>query len=121
MRRPARRAWSALPLLVALAPASAAGQQPRSVGEELNVIRWKEDYGFLRDRPDPTLLERLKFIPLNELRTAYLTLGGQVRERVERYEPAFFGLTGGSSFTSFGTRLLADADLHLGARFRTFV
>src|SRR4029450_8875493 len=51
----------------------------------------------------------------------YLTLGGQVRERVEHYDPAFFGLPGGATFTSFGTRLLADADLHLGARFRTFV
>src|SRR5262249_12847965 len=44
-----------------------------------------------------------------------------LRERVEGYDPAFFGLTGGSTFTSYGTRLLADADLHIGSRFRTFV
>src|SRR5262249_27257797 len=75
---------------------------------------------FLRDRPEPTLLERLKFIPLNRTRSAYLTLGGQLRERVERYRPAFFGLPGGTEFTSYATRLLADADLHLGTRFRAF-
>jgi hypothetical protein len=109
-------------VLGALAPAPAAPQeQPRSVGEELNIIRWKEDYGFLRDRPETTFLERLKFIPLNRNRSAYLTLSGQLRERIESYDPAFLGLPGGSTFTSYGTRLLAGADLHLGARFRTFV
>jgi hypothetical protein len=99
----------------------AAAQDLRSVGSELNVIRWKEDYGFLRDKAQPTLVERLKFIPLNESKSAYLTVGGQIRERIEGYDPAFFGLPGGPSFTSYGTRLLASADLHLGPRFRTFV
>jgi hypothetical protein len=107
-------------LLVALAT-FAAGQETRSVGSELNVVRWKEDYGFLRDKEEPTLVERLKFIPLNDRGSAHLTLGGQFRERIEAYDPAFFGLPGGPSFTSYGTRLLAHADLHAGARFRTFV
>jgi Alginate export len=115
----ASRALSGVFLLAVVA--SNARGQTRSVGDELNVIRWKEDYAFLRDRKEPTLLERLKFIPLNDGGTAYLTLGGQLRERVEGYDPAFFGLPGGSDFTSYATRLLADADLHLGARFRTFV
>ena len=66
MRRASVCALAAVLGLGAFAPAPAAPQeQPRSVGEELNIIRWKEDYGFLRDRPEPTLLERLKFIPLN--------------------------------------------------------
>lgn len=121
MKRTALLASPAVALLAALVPAPAAGQEPRSVGAELNVIRWREDYRFLRDRPQPTLIERLKFIPLNQGRTAYLTLGGQVRERVERYDRAFFGLPGGATFTSSATRLLADADLHLGARFRSFL
>jgi hypothetical protein len=119
MRSAAPRAFLAALLLAAAA--SAARGQTRSVGDELNVIRWKEDYSFLRDRPQPTLLERLKFIPLNGGGTAYLTLGGQVRERVEGYDPAFFGLPGASTFTSYGTRLVADADVHLGARVRTFL
>jgi Alginate export len=121
MRRAAICAVSTV-VLGALAPSPAASQElRRSVGEELSTNRWKEDYGFLRDRPEPTLLERLKLIPLNRGRSAYLTLGGQLRERVESYDPAFFGLPGGPSFTSFGTRLLAHADVHLGARFRAFV
>src|SRR5262249_6868932 len=107
-------------LLLAAFARFATAQEPRSVGSELNVIRWREDYGFLRDKEQPTLVERLKFIPLNESKSAYLTVGGQIRERVEGYDPAFFGLPGGPTFTSYATRLLADADPHLGARFRTF-
>ena len=112
--------WAA-PLVVTLAAAPAAGQEARSVGEELNVIRWREDYRFLRDRPQPTLVERLKFIPLDKDKKVYLTLGGQLRERLESYDPAFFGLPGGAAFTSYATRLLAHADLHVGGRFRSFV
>lgn len=116
-----RRLGGAVPLLLAAFPALTSAQPARSVGDELNVIRWREDYRFLRDRPQPTLVERLKFIPLDRGRSAYLTLGGQVRERVEGYDPSFCGLTGGSTFTSLATRLLVDADLHVGTRFRTFV
>ena len=103
-----------------LVAAPARSDDARTVGGELNVVRWKEDYRFLRDRPAPTALERLKFIPLNDGGSAYLTLGGQIRERVEAYQPSFFGLPGGPSFTSYATRLLVDADLHLGPRFRAF-
>src|SRR5262245_52167541 len=122
MRRAVLLSWSVVLLGLALAPASAVGQAPaRSVGEEINVIRWKEDYSFLRDRPDPTLLERLKFVPLNDDKSIYVTVAGQARERIEGYDDAFFGLPGGRTFTSYATRLLAAADLHVGARFRTFV
>jgi hypothetical protein len=101
---------------------SAAGQTPpaRSIGDEINVIRWREDYSFLRDRDGLTFLERLKFLPLDDAKMSYLTLGGEIRERVESYDHAFFGLPGGRSYTAFATRILADADLHLGPRFRAF-
>ena len=93
----------------------------RAIGDEINTFRWREDYSFLRDRSDLTFFEQLKFIPLNDAKTAYLTLGGEVRERVESYEHQFFGLPPvGGSFTSFATRLLADADLHVGPHFRAF-
>jgi Alginate export len=95
---------------------------PRSIGDEIGSVRWREDYSFLRNRAEPLAFpERLKFIALNDARTAWLTLGGEVRERVESYDHAFFGLPGGRSFTAFATRLLADGDLHLGRRFRAFV
>lgn len=108
-------------LVVALAASPSWGEDRPSVGQQLNVIRWKEDYSFLRGRTEPTAMERLKFIPLNSEKTAYVTLGGQLRERAESYEPSFFGLPGGPSFTSYATRLLADADFHWGRRFRTFL
>jgi Alginate export len=101
---------------------AAVGQSaaPRFIGDEINVIRWREDYSFLREREDLTLLERLKFVALNDAKTDYVTLGGEIRERVESYDHAFFGLPGGRSYTAFATRVLADADLHLGDRFRAF-
>src|SRR5262249_48168843 len=84
------------------------------------MFRWKEDYRFLRDRYETlTPLERLKFMPLNESKTDYLTLGGEVRERMESYDNPFFSLPPvGADFTSFATLLLFDADLHLGPHFR---
>jgi hypothetical protein len=103
--------------------AAALAQNPseRSVGDEINLIRWREDYSFLRDRSDLAPLESWKFIALNGAKTNYLTLGGEVRERVEIYDNQFFGLKPlGYSFTSFATRLLADGDLHLGPNFRAF-
>src|SRR5262249_49333088 len=62
-----------------------------------------------------------KFLPLDDSKTAYLTLGGEIRERMEHYDHQFFGLPPlGFTFTSFATRLLADADLHVGPHFRAF-
>lgn len=93
-----------------------------AVGDQFNIERWREDYSFLRERPRPlTAYERLKYLPLDAAGTVYLTLGGELRERVESYDRSFFGLRGGASFTAFATRLLADADLHLGPRCRAFV
>jgi hypothetical protein len=111
-------------LLAAGAAMAAAGQQPaeRSIGGEIGSVRWREDYSFLRDRPTPlTWYERLKFLPLDAAGTTYLTLGGELRERVESYDHSFFGLPGGRTFTAAATRLLADGDLHVGRRFRAFV
>ena len=120
-KRAARRFASLAVSFFAAAAAGAQNQAPRSIGEEINTFRWREDYGFLRDRSDLTPLERLKFLPLNEEKATYLTLGAEVRERVESYDHQFFGLPPlGFSFTSFATRLLADADLHVGTHFRAF-
>jgi len=122
-RAAAIRAVIACGLLLAapVCPGQASG--PRSIGDEINVFRWKEDYSFLRGRYETlTPLEKLKFLPLNESKTTYLTLGGEIRERIESYDNPFFGLPppGGADFTSFATRLLFDADLHIGTRFRAF-
>src|SRR5262249_24384504 len=111
-------------LVAALAVAASADGQtsPRTVGDEINVIRWREDYSFLRDRPEPlTFPGNLKFLAFDDAKTIYLTLGGELGERVESYHHAFFGLPGGRSYTAFATRILADADLHLSARWRAFV
>jgi hypothetical protein len=111
-------------LVVSFAAAQMSAQEnpvPRTIGDEINTFRWREDYSFLRDRSDLTFFQRLKFLPLNDAKTAYLTLGGEVRERVENYDDQFFGLPPlGASFTSFATRLLTDADLHVGRHFRAF-
>ena len=108
--------------LASTLPCVAQDAGERSIGDEINTFRWREDYSFLRVRYDAlTLLERLKFLPLNGSKTDYLSLGGEVRERVEIYDHQFFGLKPlGYSFTSFATRLLADGDLHLGSHFRAF-
>jgi len=121
MTRSRAEALSVILSVSVVAGALAQDTSSRSVGDEINLIRWRENYSFLRDRTNLTPLESLKFIPLNDAKTDYLTLGGELRERVEIYDNQFFGLKPlGYSFTSFATRLLADGDLHLGPHFRAF-
>lgn len=70
-----------------------------------------------RDGP----IDPIKFIPLDTGGDAYLSLGGELRERVEAVENPDFGLRGVRSSDILLHRLLLNADLHIGPHFRTFV
>jgi hypothetical protein len=85
------------------------------------VVRWNEDYGYLKDpakRGD--LFDAIKYTPLNERGDWYLSLGGQARYRYELFNNNNFG-AGPQDDTGFHlTRLLAHADVHLGNHLRGF-
>src|SRR5436853_1743930 len=74
---------------IAGAIASVAQDQPAPA---FKTIRYDEDYSYLRDETRQTeLLDAIKYIPLNRDRSAYVTLGGEIRERYEYFHNSLWG------------------------------
>ena len=89
-----------------------------------SINRWSEDYsdlGLRRGALD--FWERLKFRPLNDSGTVYLSFGGEARIRLDAYSGPNFGrgLAGKSDFLQTTLRVLQHADLHIGGNARAFV
>ena len=86
-----------------------------------SVVRYDEDYSYLRDPAKRTeALDRLKYLPLSADGAVYLSFGGQARERFEVYD-RYTGLQQGVDQSGyFLQRYLAHADLHLGGHVRVF-
>lgn len=102
--------------LAVAGPALAAGDpyEPRS-------IRWEEDYAWLKAPVSaPQGLARLKFIPLSADRESWLTLGAEVRQRVDSIKGAQLGLGLADSYQTAQTRVYLHADAHLGPSLRLF-
>ena len=88
---------------------------------EPKSIRWEEDYSWLKTpETAPVGLERLKFIPLTADRDAWLTLGGEVRQRMDTIDHGQLGLGAASEYPTAQTRLYLHADAHLGRVVRVF-
>lgn len=96
---------------------AAAGAEARP----FRLYRWQENYDYLATR-ERTGWERLKYIPLPGLPNSYLSLGGELRNRIDAYDPYLFGLGRiGFDWASEQARVLQHFDLHLGKTFRAFV
>ena len=110
-----------LRILVAglVASADAAWAQ-RPSPPPYQIVRHGEDYAYLSEptrRSD--LLDPIKYIPLSASRPDwYLSLGGEVRERVEAFHNTDWQPTSTDGFTL--QRYMLSADLHLGPRVRMF-
>ena len=86
--------------------------------------RWNEDWSFLRDDPSRArdFWDPVKFIPLNDDGSAYLTLSGQ-----ERYKFNYLTTKSGLRYVApfdvdeNDLRSIYGADLHVGPNFRAFV
>src|SRR5690606_18031427 len=100
-----------------VAPAAAPAAQP----PQYTPLRWNEDWSYLRDTPRTDFFDPIKFIPLNDEESIYLSLGGSARYRWERFENAGFGAGPQDDDGFHLLRLMAHADLHVGERFRVFV
>ncbi len=105
--------------LLGLAGPRLAGAQEGQRRPPYKLLRAEEDYAFLRDGPaaEPDLWDPIKFIPLDRGRSIFLTLGGEIRPRVE-----FFGnrawITGRDSY--YSQRLALHAAANLGGHVRLF-
>jgi hypothetical protein len=132
LRLLARRSSWALTLLACIAPplraggadgvaatsSASAATPPRP---HLKQLRYDEDYRFLRDPARRTeLLDPLKFIPLDDDGSVYLTLGGEVRSRWEYFHESLWGQGPQDDNGYLLQRIMLHADLHVGEHLRLF-
>ena len=97
-------------------------EKPASLPGPLYALpRYEEDWSLLSDpakRGD--FWDPIKFIPLNDDRNVFLSLGGEVRETYERFHNTNFGLSPDDQGGYLLQRYLFHVDLHAGQRFRFF-
>jgi hypothetical protein len=119
--RPRPLAGPALAALLGLW-ATAAPAQTSAGRPAYESLRFNEDWSPLRDpalRTDP--FDPLKWIPLNNAGSAYLTLGGELRARYEAARDPVFGLAAPRRNDYTLLRSFLFADLHLGPHARAFL
>jgi hypothetical protein len=90
---------------------------------KLSSNRWQEDWSVLADpalRTEPG--DSLKYIPLNaDDPKSYLSLGINLRERIESLDDPSFGVGGNAGNTYLLQRFQIHADLHLNEHWQGFV
>jgi hypothetical protein len=109
-----------LPLLL-LGASGATAQQGSPPRPGYQVLRFNEDWAPFADAGPRGPLDALKFVPLNADRSAYLSFGGQLRQRFEGVRNFMLGGPGTRDDAFSLTRAMAHADLHLGESLRFFV
>jgi hypothetical protein len=88
----------------------------------LTTFRYDEDWSVMRDPVRRTgLLDRLKWIPLTEDGSWFLTLGGESRTRYESSRNPVFGLSAPARNDYLLQRSLLFADVHFGPNVRAFL
>jgi hypothetical protein len=108
--------------VVACIPYIVHAQAPTPQRPAYTLERYDEDWSFLRDASKRTdLFDPIKWIPLGENASWFLTLGGELRERFQDVRNPAFGLPSPVRNTDFFHRTFLFGDLHLGPHFRTFV
>ena len=114
--------WLIATSLLSLAPAAAmAGEANALPPPPFLSDRTAEDHAYLRDparRGDWS--DGYKFIPLDGGGRSHLSLGGELRERIEAINAPRFGLAGEGDDGYLLQRLLLHADLRVDPRLRLF-
>jgi len=84
--------------------------------------RWQEDWSVLKNPCVPRKpLDSLKYVPLGSNPYSYISLGANLRERVEVSETPLFGLGSARSDSYLIQRAQVHADAHIGQHFQFFV
>jgi len=84
--------------------------------------RWQEDWSVLANPCVPRApLDGLKYLPLGNDPASYLSLGVNLRERLETNDAPLFGIGSAQSDTYLIQRVEVHADAHLGQHWQFFV
>lgn len=105
-------------LLLFLLTFSLSNGQQRPVFKSL---RYDDDFSYLKLDSVKDQYSRLKFMPLNESGSTYLSVGGDVRFQYFNIKNEDWGDTPDDKDGYTLSRFLAHADLHAGSHFRLFV
>jgi hypothetical protein len=124
--------WSKFTRLIYLCAAFFLGgvfwlpDRPVTAGEthsppSYNSSRYLEDYRYLKDPARRTdFWDPIKYIPLDDAGTVYLSLGGETRQHYESIRNENWGATTEDNNGWYLQRYLLHADLHVGDRLRLF-
>ncbi len=94
-------------------------EDQKEVESPYKLLRAEEDFTYLRDDSPREIdfFDAIKFIPLNESQSAFLTVGGEVRARLELFENPEWE-KGRDDF--YSQRLALHTSLRLGPHVRVF-
>ncbi len=84
-------------------------------------LRYDEDYSFLEKDTTIEWYAKMKFSPLSQNKTTYLSYGGEVRFQYFYAKNEDWGEAPQDKDGYILTRYLLHADLHAGRHFRTFI
>jgi hypothetical protein len=113
------------PLLLAptLFLSQARAESPEQSDPPFHFVRYNDDFSYLANKPNPNWWERFKYIPLasTPFGPAYLSLGGELRERYETYQHINYGLGKVQAASGYLLeRFNFNADLHFNDYLRAF-
>ncbi|PMS13479.1 alginate export family protein [Trinickia caryophylli] len=116
----------AVKLAADAATASGVGGTSKAVCDAGRPIvlfnRWQEDWSALANPCVPRKpLDALKYMPLGGDPDSYLSLGVNLRERVESNNAPLFGIGSAQSDTYLLQRTEVHADVHIGGHWQFFV
>ncbi len=86
----------------------------------IKYLRYDEDFSYLKDSTQRSPYERLKYIPLHNDNTAWLTLGGELRYQYQLFENEEWGEVPEDRDGFILIRNLFHADLRTKSGFRLF-
>jgi hypothetical protein len=87
--------------------------------QNFKLLRYDENYEFLKDS-NRNFYERLKFIPLNQKKNVYMSIGGEARYEYVDFNNEDWGRFNIGHNNFLLQRYDLHADIHLGKTFRIF-
>jgi len=119
--RPLLAVAATLAVVAALRSAAARADETSCERPAIKMLRYDEDYSFLRDPSCRTdVSDPLKYLQLDRRLSIYLTLGLDVRERYEYFHNLDWGRDPSGPAGYLLQRVMPLADIHFGRHVRTF-